>query len=278
MAALRCGRIGYTNDLPIFAAFDEGVLQFPGTLYSGVPTELNAKLIDAELDLSPISSAAFAKAAGQLVLLPELCIGARDDVVSVVLVSRTPLVALDGQTIVLTDESASGVCLLRVLLERRYCVRARYERSHDPLDAARAGKPALLIGDHAIDARFLFEDDHVYDLGRLWHEWTGEDIVFAVWAARAESVKTRPAEVAACLRALTDGRAWGLAHIGEIAARAQDVKPRPPGFYESYYRTLKFTLDAAAERGLAAFWKELAAVGEIDRVPEIAFEAASVAR
>ncbi|MBV9737582.1 MAG: menaquinone biosynthesis protein [Candidatus Eremiobacteraeota bacterium] len=243
-----------------------------------MPTELNAMLIGSKLDLSPISSAAFAKAAGQLVLLPELCIGARDDVISVVLVSRTPLLALDGQTIVLTDESASGVGLLRVLLERRYCVRARYERSHDPLDAARAGKPALLIGDHAIDARFLFEDEHIYDLGRLWHEWTGEDMVFAVWAARAEAVKTRSAEVAACVQALVDARAWGLARVSDVAARAQQAKPRPPGFYESYYRTLKFTLDAAAERGLAAFWSELRAIGEIDRVPKVTFEAAGVAR
>ncbi|MBV8727805.1 MAG: hypothetical protein JO233_08465, partial [Candidatus Eremiobacteraeota bacterium] len=61
-------------------------------------------------------------------------------------------------------------------------------------------------------------------------------------------------------------------------AQAQRTKPRPNDFYESYYRALKFTLDAAAERGLAAFLRELKAIGEIDAVPEVMFEGVGVAR
>ena len=53
---LRCGRIQYTNDLPIYAAFDAGAIEYPGTLHADVPARLNAMLLGGELDLSPISA------------------------------------------------------------------------------------------------------------------------------------------------------------------------------------------------------------------------------
>src|SRR5579862_6246847 len=121
---LRCGRIVYTNDLPIYAGFDSGALDYPGSLLSAVPAKLNAMLLGGELDLSPVSAFAWAQHADELVLLPDLCIGARDEVVSVVLVSKTTPAQLDGIPIYVTGESASGKNLLRVLLERRYGVHA----------------------------------------------------------------------------------------------------------------------------------------------------------
>jgi len=278
MMPLRCGRIRYTNDLPIYAAFDEGVIAYPGTLHSDAPAKLNAMLLRAELDLSPISAYAYAKHAAELVLLPDLCIGAPKDVISVVLIARTPPAMLDGATIAVTNESATGANLLRVLLERRYGVRAAYVPSADPLRVARGGEPALLIGDRAIDARLEFPPESVYDLGKLWHDWTGEPIVFAVWAARGDVYAQRPAEVAACMLALAEAYAWGRAHPHLVAARAQRAVPRPPGFYETYYAHLNFTLDAAAQRGLAAYCRELAAIGAIDRVPPTVPEPVGVVR
>ncbi len=124
---LRCGRIRYTNDLPIYAAFDAGAIPYPGTLHADVPARLNAMLLAGELDVSPVSAFAWAQHAGELALLPDLCIGARDDVVSVVLVSQRPPDQLDGERIAVTSESASGANLLRVLLERRYGAHATYE-------------------------------------------------------------------------------------------------------------------------------------------------------
>ena len=77
---LRSGRIAYTNDLPIYTAFDAGAVRFPGALRSDVPANLNAMLLDGRLDLSPISAFAYAANPGVLALLPSLCIGSREDV------------------------------------------------------------------------------------------------------------------------------------------------------------------------------------------------------
>lgn len=265
--SLRCGRIVYTNDLPIYAAFDEGALSYPGSLHADVPARLNAMLLGGELDLSPISAFAWAKHADELVLLPDLCIGARDEVVSVVLVSEKPPALLDGANIFVTKESASGRNLLRVLLERRYGVTPRYVDDESPLDRAKAGGAALLIGDSAIDAIACMPREHVYDLGTIWHEWTGQQTVFAVWAARRDAYERDPDGVRACMHALTDAYTWSRSHVDLVIARAQATRARPAGFYERYYGKLNFTFHSAAQSGLAAYCRELHAIGAIASVP-----------
>ncbi|HEY1654336.1 MAG TPA: menaquinone biosynthesis protein [Candidatus Tumulicola sp.] len=264
---LRCGRIRYTNDLPVYAAFDAGAIAYPGSLHADVPARLNAMLLGGDLDLSPISAFAWARHSDELVLLPDLCIGARDEVVSVVLVSPTPPALLDGATVYVTSESESGRNLLRVLLERRYGVHPSYAVDSEPFARACNGEPTLLIGDAAIDAVEALSPEHVYDLGRLWHEWTDRQTVFAVWAARRDAYRRDPEGVRACLHALTDAYTWSRSHADDVVARAQRTIPRPPGFYERYYGKLNFTFHSAAQSGLAAFCRELFALGTIPKIP-----------
>lgn len=275
---LRSGRIIYTNDLPIYTAFDHGAVRYPGALLADVPSHLNAMLLDGRLDLSPISAFHWAKYADQLALLPELCIGARNEVWSVICVSRTPLEELGGATIAVTRESASGRNLLRVLLERRYGVHATFVESDDPLAEASAGRPALLIGDRAIDAQQTFAPNLVHDLGKCWHEWTALDMVFAVWAVRRDVLARHPAEVARALDALVASQRWGAEHMDVVVATAQRTRPRPAGYYAAYYDTLNFTFDDRARAGLARYCAELFALGAIPALPSVEPESFVVSR
>lgn len=275
---LRSGRIIYTNDLPIYTAFDRGAVRYPGALLADVPSNLNAMLLDGRLDLSPISAFHWAKHSGQFALLPELCIGARNEVWSVICVSRAPLEELGGTTIAVTRESASGRNLLRVLLERRYGVHATFVESDDPFAEAAAGKPALLIGDRAIDAQQTFAPNLVHDLGKLWHEWTALDMVFAVWAVRRDVLSDHPAEVARALEALVAAQRWGAEHMDLVVAAAQSTRPRPAGYYAAYYDTLNFTFDARARLGLARYCAELVALDAIPALPSVEPESFVVSR
>ncbi len=274
---LRSSRMRYVNDLPIYAAFDAGAVQYPGTLIADVPSNLNAMMREGELDMGPVSAFEYAVDSDRYVLLPDLCIGARDEIVSVLLISTTPPALLDGAKIATTKESASGRNLLRVLLERRYGVRAEFVEVEDPLRHARAGEPAMVIGDGAIDAAFEFPSEQVYDLGSLWRDWTGEQSITAVWVARREIFETRLDEVRACLHALTDAYSWGRANRDRVIDLAQSIKPRPAGFYEIYYGKLNFTFHSAAQRGLAAYCRELHAIGAIDSIPPFVPEVIGVA-
>lgn len=275
---LRCGRIKYTNDLPIYAAFDAGEIEYPGTLHADVPARLNAMLLRGELDMSPISAFTWAANWQELVLLPDLCIGARDEVVSVVLVSPVPPALLDGVPVYVSHESASGRYLLRIILQQRYGVRAVYVDERHPYKRAVTGEPTLLIGDAAIDAFERFPSDVVYDLGKLWHEWCGQQTVFAVWAARRELYERHPAAVHECMHALTDSYTWSRAHGDQVVALAQCTIARPSGFYETYYGKLNFMFHEAARNGLAAYCRELVEIGAIPEVPSALAETAGVGR
>jgi chorismate dehydratase len=260
---LRSGRIIYTNDLPIYTAFDQGAVRYPGALVADVPANLNAMLFDGRLDLSPVSAFAWAAHADEFALLPEPCIGSRNEVWSVVCVSAKPLAELDGATIAVTRDSASGRNLLRVLLERRYGVSATFVEHADPFAAAAAGQPALLIGDRAIDARLTYPPQSVHDLGADWHAWTGLDMVFAVWAVRRDVLRGYPEDVRAAVRALIAARRWGRDNRGRVVTAAQATLARPAGFYTAYYETLNFDFDERARAGLRRYVAELVAAGAI---------------
>ena len=275
---LRSSRMRYVNDLPIYAAIDAGAVAYPGSLVADVPARLNAMMREGALDMGPVSAFEYAADCERYVLLPDLCIGARDEIVSVLLISRMPPALLDGAKIATTTESASGRNLLRVLLERRYGVRAEFVEVENPLDHARAGEPAMVIGDAAIDATFEFPSEQVYDLGTLWRDWTGEQSVTAVWVARREVFETKLGEVRSCLHALTDAYSWGRAYPDRVVGQAQAIRPRPAGFYEIYYGKLNFTFHSAAQRGLAAYCRELHAIGAIDRIPPAVPEVIGVAQ
>jgi chorismate dehydratase len=274
---LRSSRMRYVNDLPIYAGIDAGAVEYPGELFAGVPARLNAMMAAGELDMGPISAFSYARDCDRYVLLPDLCIGARDEIVSVLLISALPPALLHGAKIATTKESASGRNLLRVLLERRYDVKAEFAEVDDPLARARAGEPAMVIGDSAIDAAFEFPSEHVYDLGALWRDWTGEQSVTAVWVARREIFEARLDGVRACLHALTDSYSWGIANRDRVIAQAQSLRPRPAGFYEIYYSKLNFTFHSAAQRGLAAYCRELHAIGAIEKIPPFVPEVIGVA-
>jgi chorismate dehydratase len=277
-SVLRAGRIVYTNDLPIYTAFDAEAVRFPGSFTADVPTRLNQMLLEHRLDLSPISAFFYARHADTFALLPDLCIGSRRATLSVILVSARPLEALAGATIAVTTESASGRNLLRVLLEGQYGIHAHFAQTDDPLAAVRRGEPTLLIGDRAIDAQVECMPERIHDLGSLWFAWTGMDMVYAVWAVHRKTLASDPQSVGKALDALREARAWGIANAERTVAAAQAKKPRTLGFYASYYETLNLTLDDRARAGFARYCAELHAIGALSSVPSLALEASLVHR
>src|SRR2546422_495858 len=160
---IRLGRISYANMAPVF--FRVGIEYEEIT---GVPTELNRRLIAGELDTAPISSIEYARHADTLRLLPRLCVSSEGAVDSIQLVSKLPLDAI--RTVAVTPESATSVVLTKVLLP---------DAEHVPIEEPAEAK--LLIGDAALKSAFEDPTPH-HDLGRLWLERTGLPMVFAVWA------------------------------------------------------------------------------------------------
>jgi chorismate dehydratase len=268
--ALRCGRISYTNDLPVYAAFDAGEVACPATLVSGVPTRLNAMLLSGQLDVSPISSFFCAEHAGDLVVLPGVCIGSRVDVRSIYCISRRPPERLAGVPIAVTKESSTGRNLFAAICAERYGFVPLYVDADDPFSAYRAdGSPCLVIGDKAIDAKLASVPGDAHDVGVLWHDLTGKQMVYALWAVRRDVAHRRSDDVDDLARCLREAAAWGLAHIDRVISVAQAAMPRPDGFYADYYRTLDFDFDDGARAGLETFYRLAAKHGLLEHAPRL---------
>jgi chorismate dehydratase len=245
---IRLGRISYVNMAPVFYRLDADVEQV-----QGVPTDLNRRLLDGEIDLAPISSIEYARNAGRLRLLPRLCVGSEGAVDSIQLVSRTPLEQV--RTVAVTPESATSVVLTKVLLP---------EAEHVPL--GESADATLLIGDAALKSAFEDPTPH-YDLGRLWLERTGLPMVFAVWAC-AEPV---PPGLAELEDALVASVRLARAEPESLAREASARYGYPPGFLARYFEKLRYRFGPRERAGLMTFLELAHDVGELDEVPELRF-------
>ncbi len=245
---IRLGRISYVNMAPVFYRLEHEVEEV-----SGVPTELNARLLAGELDLAPISSIEWARHADGLRILPRLCVGSEGAVDSIQLVSRLPLEQV--RWIAVTPESATSVVLAKVLLP---------EAEQVPLGEDADAR--LLIGDSALRSAFEDPTPH-HDLGRLWLERTGLPMVFAVWAAPDPP----PAGLAALEDALVASVRRARAEPEQLAHEASERYGYPAGFLARYFEKLRYRFGPRERAGLYTFLEMARDAGELDEVPELRF-------
>jgi chorismate dehydratase len=266
------GHIEYANCTPIFTALSA---HFDCTGYrfvTGVPARLNAMLRSGELDLSPSSSIEYALAHQDYCLLPELSISAIGPVKSVFLFSRVPIEELDGSLIGLSAESDTSVNLLKVLLSRMYGFHNTFERTSQPLAEALAHYPGLLlIGDAALKGAAALGAYHVYDLGELWHRFTGLPFVFALWIVRRDAARKKGAELAALGRDLIAAKKLAYASYAEIAATCREREWLGVPELVDYWRTISYELTAAHLEGARCFFRHAFEMGLIPKDPEICF-------
>src|SRR5438094_2927508 len=236
---------------PVFFRVDASVEEI-----QGVPTELNGRLLEGELDAAPISSIEYARNADRLRLMPRLCVASEGAVDSIQLVSRKPLEQV--RVVAVTPESATSVVLTKVLLP---------EADHVPL-----GEPAdakLLIGDAALKSAFEDPTPH-YDLGRLWLERTGLPMVFAVWAAPDPPNPELPELEDALVASVRAARA----EPETLAYEAAERYGYPAGFLARYFEKLRYRFRPRVPAGLYTFLELAHDEGELDEVPELRFGSA----
>jgi len=260
---MRLGRIGYINCAPVYGAIDREIVRAPGELVTGTPAELNDLLVAGELDVSVISAVEYARHARDLVLLPDIAISCDGPVRSVALFSRRTVDQLDGRTVLLSASSRTSVALLELLCREVWKVKPKFAEARAEAQdlatlAALPHEAVLVIGDAALTLAARGTYPHRYDLGAEWKTWTGLPFVFAVWAAR------RSADRDAVRRgheALLVSRAWGLAHLDELAADAARATGVPLDACREYLGGLDYAFTYKHLAGLTDFFRRLAADG-----------------
>ncbi len=267
---LKLGHIIYSNCFPPHAGIIEKKINFPFALVEGIPTELNRLLFEGTIDVSPSSSIEYAVNAGRYVLLPNLSITSRERVMSIILKSRAQIRDLDNKTVALTTASSTSVVLLRILLELHYGVHPNFimfeQGREDPFPHADA---ALFIGDLAIKTEAVPEYPHRYDLGTLWHEFTGLPFVFALWQVNYK--KNIDKDLGVLYDILLKSKAYGLAHLGELADAYAERFGIPASVLFEYWGSFSYNLNEEEKKGLLTYYGYAAELGVIDTVPDLRF-------
>jgi aminodeoxyfutalosine synthase len=175
------GKIPYLNSVPFYAHFEKHRFK----ILPVVPRRMGILSQQREVDAGLFSLMDFVRQRESLELMG-WCIATRDQVKSVMLFSKEGWADLQGKTIGVTDDTATSVQLLKVLLEKKHGIRARLQRLHAGVNDYSGFDAVLLIGDEALrrNKLGLHGFDLVYDLAREWYDWQKLPFVFAVWAMR----------------------------------------------------------------------------------------------
>lgn len=265
MSVLRVGRISALNMYPIYHGLERAA--DPTLAFTdGVPSDLNRALVEGRLDVSAMSSIAYARNAERLRLVPVASITADGAVDSIQLFSRVPFEEV--RTVAVTPHSETSVALLRVLLGPGA---SPFETlAEAPADALGHVDGVLLIGDEALAGLRAPFAEHRTDLAALWRARTGRPMVFAVWAARTQIAHERPQALAEFARLLTAARSAYLADPEAVVAAAAERFPFPADFIRPYLRRLRYEFGSAERAGLEAFLRLASQNGELDVVPRLA--------
>ncbi len=267
---IKLGHIIYSNCFPPHAAIVTQKLAFPFKLVEGIPTQLNRLLYEASIDVSPSSSIEYAMNPGRYILLPDLSITSKKKVMSILLESTVPIGDLNNKVVALTTASATSVVLLRILLELRYGVNPGYilydQGVEDPSDKSDA---MLTIGDLAIQRLATSTYPHRYDLGELWHEFTGLPFVFALW--QVNDRKNIHKELGRLYDILMESKAYGLAHLKELAETYAGRFNLPASVLYDYWNLFSYSFGEEEQKGLLTYYGYAAEIGAIEAVTDLRF-------
>jgi len=255
---VKIGRISYVNVAPVYYGLDKGLKPAWINMVTAPPSVLNNMMANREIDLSPISSVAYARHQKDWLLLPDLSIACYGDVMSVILVSRYPFDKLNNKKVILIDESATAVELLKLLfiIKKVKPIFGINAIGH-PRDIPKNADAALIIGDTALKEKWSDHYDYIYDTGNMWMELTGLPFVFAVWAVQKSFAHKRPDTLSAIIDLFHISKKEGDQHLKQIAASASSKLGISLDVSEKYYDRLCCDLGPMQIKGLESFFARL---------------------
>ena len=258
---LRIGKIRYLNCLPFYFGLMEKLrakgLEDKISFFESYPAEINQAMERGEIDAAPASSLEYLQHQDDYLLLPDLAIGTRLFARSVLLLSKKKIEQLNGAVIALSRESLSSAGLVRILLAKKYNHRNTFELTdQDPEAMLQKYPAALVIGDQALFCQPK-ELVYKYDLGELWHAWTGKPFVFALWVVRRSFAVQHPELLKAFLECLKENLLENLADPEGLLKQALGIAPSDKRFCQllGYLVNLQYTLDEDMKEGALRFFE-----------------------
>lgn len=239
--ALRIGHVPALHAAPFyFAMARRGMV-----LYACVPRTVAAAAANGEIDAGPVPLVDCARLEDRFEPVAGFCIASAQRAGSSLLYSTRPIAALAGAYIGVSDEVATALQLLHVLLRCKYQVQPE---TYGPLQAAQDA--CLLIGNQALrQRRGLPGFPHTYDLGAEWHAWTGLPFVFARWMVRQD---VAPREKALLEEMLYAGLEDGVESLYQVAEPREDLLMLPRHIV-TYIQGFRYFIGKSEQQAIEQF-------------------------
>lgn len=188
-------------------------------------------------------------------LIPKVCVGAREQVKSVCLVTKGEDLR-DVKSVSLDISSKTSVALTKIIFREFLGFEPVWKDSKPKLEkmlsesdcALLIGDPALTITNYELQtANYIVRK---FDLAELWKSFTGFGFVFAMWMANAEKV-----EIAKKID-FAHARDEGLQHLDEIIANYESEISLSREEFNTYLsENISYSIDDSMQKGLELYFE-----------------------
>ena len=281
MKTLRISASSYSNTAPLIWSFlygsNHGKVEM---ILDNAPARSAQLLAEDRVDAALVPVIAYQLIDG-IKLFPSVCVGAKEKVRSVCLVTRGAELE-DVKTVSLDVSSKTSVALTKIIFREFLGFEPEWRNAAPNIDAMLAeSDAALLIGDPALSlsspparggVAAASADGVVgggrglrtFDLAELWKRYTGLGFVFAMWMSRKET----------CLIDFATARDEGLAHIDEIATNYQTEIPIGLENLVTYLsENISYSVDDSMQKGLGLYFDLAQKNGLINKNKPLEFAA-----
>ena len=234
-------------------------------LIDAVPSRCGEMLEQREVDAALVPIIEYQRLEN-LLIVPDVCVGTRERVRSVVLASQKANLH-DVKSVALDESSRTSATLIKILFKEFVGVEPQWTpRAPRLLEMLRSSDAALIIGDPAMT--FPRDGIHVFDLATLWHEYTGLGFVFAMWMTQKENAE-RIVEID-----FRRARDQGLENIGNIVREYRKLIPLPVEELTEYLtENISYRIDDSMRAGLQRYFELAHKHGLIQRATSLSFVA-----
>jgi len=258
----RIAASSYLNTAPLIWSFIHGSQREQVDLFTDTaPARCAEMLASGEVDAALVPIIEY-QGIPDIAIVPEVCVGSRTTVRSVVLVTRKNNLK-KVESVALDESSRTSVALVKIIFREFLGFEPRWETAAPDLPSMLAhADAALIIGDPAM--KIPRDQFRVFDLATLWHEFTGYGFVFAMWMARKDSVeRIRAIDFAAA-------RDEGLANLDQIAGTYLEQIGLSEGEIKSYLtENIVFSVDGEMQEGLKRYFELARKHALIDSAKEL---------
>jgi chorismate dehydratase len=263
---IRVAASSYLNSAPLIWSFLQGPHEGSVDFVEAVPARCGQLLAQSTVEVALVPVIEYQRIAGGS-LVPNVCVGSRKEVLSVVLVSKNKRLE-DIRTVALDESSRTSATLVKIIF-REFLEREPEWTTREPnLEAMlEQNDAALIIGDPGMT--FPRQGLNVWDMAGLWRQHTGLGFIFAMWMVRGDAIgateRARSVDFAGA-------RDEGVAHIEEIVRSYQDKIPMRIQELRNYLtENIVFNVDESMERGLRLYFELAFKHGLIESVKPLKF-------